>query len=287
LGRAYGNYAPRFTRDGVMNVWLAEKGQAGGETFGEHIYLYDVSTHRSETEWVREVAHEYGHSTLPIVGGYAQPEYAANGRLGERLYLRWLLKNPVPKDETHSWVRALKPAELKEGRLDAPIKLFANLGPESPKLRDTDTSAMDAFVGLALYLDAANGSDFLAEVLGNINRPIYGDGTDTGFRDVLERNYVYLQDPKITAQPVIRLRTADLPPQINYWVYLYDGKWNVELEMGDDGPQPVRVELDGKLCGANAAGAYTTPMIAKGWHRLRVVPDGIIMPTLREITLTK
>ena len=42
-------------------------------------------------ETTREVAHEYGHATLPAVGGsYTAPEAWSNGLLGEKLYLSYL-----------------------------------------------------------------------------------------------------------------------------------------------------------------------------------------------------
>ncbi len=108
LLRAYTDLTPRFAVDGAMNVWLAEKGEAGGEAFSENIYLQDIGAHRAPGEWVRELAHEFGHETLPPVGGYVKPEWASNGILGERLFMRWLLLNAArtkPNPGSRHWIR--------------------------------------------------------------------------------------------------------------------------------------------------------------------------------------
>jgi len=284
LARAYGGFTPRFAADGVMNIWLAEKGQAGGEAVNNNIYLFEVGTPRAEAEWVRELAHEYGHSTLPMVGGYAQPEWGANGRLGERLFLRWLLRNPSPA-EAHPWVKALNAAELKNTRIDAPIRLFASLGPHAPKLRETDATAMDGFVGLALYLEQAHGSAALSWALSNIKSPLYGTGEqDGGFRAMVES---YSRILLGGAQPFVTLNVSDLPKDLPYWVYLTEGVWRIELAARDDAPMQVTVEVDGTACTARSATSYTTPTLPPGWHRLRVSPEGIILPALSTIKLVK
>lgn len=92
----------------LVDVYLCNEGEPGGEhLFGEDqtnldewgkprksnmIYIYDLETFVSLPEMAREVAHEYGHATLPPVGGFSSPEYWANGELGERLYLTWMLR---------------------------------------------------------------------------------------------------------------------------------------------------------------------------------------------------
>jgi hypothetical protein len=93
---------------GVVDVYLCFGGEAGGEQRfdvdyqrknpvsgrpGERvntIYIYDLASFTDPTEKLREVAHEYGHATLPPVGGFQRPEDWANGYLGERVYLRWI-----------------------------------------------------------------------------------------------------------------------------------------------------------------------------------------------------
>ncbi|HTE17337.1 MAG TPA: hypothetical protein VK689_03020, partial [Armatimonadota bacterium] len=75
------------------NVWLARNGTAGGEEFEGHLYLFAILEHRAPAEWVRELAHEYSHTHLPRVGEFTQPEKWANGYLGERLFLKWMLSD--------------------------------------------------------------------------------------------------------------------------------------------------------------------------------------------------
>ncbi len=88
--------------NGIVDVFLCFGGEAGGEQFfGEDtvgkttyrnnsIFIYDMPSFTDSVEMAREVAHEYGHATLPPVGGYKQPEDWADGYLAEKIYLRWM-----------------------------------------------------------------------------------------------------------------------------------------------------------------------------------------------------
>lgn len=95
--------------DGMVDVYLCYGGKAGGEQLFDSeerlgivhnvntIYVYDVSNLTDPLETVREIAHEYGHASLPGVGNYQEPESWANGHLGERLFLSWLHRAIVNK----------------------------------------------------------------------------------------------------------------------------------------------------------------------------------------------
>jgi len=88
--------------DGIVDVYLCFGGKPGGEQLFDSeerngivrnvntVYVYDVSNLNDPLETLREIAHEYGHASLPGVGNYREPEAWANGHLGERLFLRWL-----------------------------------------------------------------------------------------------------------------------------------------------------------------------------------------------------
>src|SRR5206468_11771889 len=83
----------------TTNVWLTREGRPGGEEFKRNVYLYAVGEDRAPAEWVREVAHEYSHVVLPAFGPFASPERWANGYLGVRLFLKWLIDN----EQTDLW----------------------------------------------------------------------------------------------------------------------------------------------------------------------------------------
>lgn len=55
------------------------------------IVFFKMSEPRSEAEWVRELAHEYGHVVLPPFNGFKPPlEPYGNGALGETLNMLWI-----------------------------------------------------------------------------------------------------------------------------------------------------------------------------------------------------
>ncbi len=170
----------RFGRDATFprgaaesDVWLARSARpgegaghapgVGGETRDNQVYVFATGAPRSAVEWVRTLAHEWGHLTLPAARGFSAPEGDASGFLGERLYLKWLRaemlagKTPAPEDGTES-------AGLNQyhARQIAPlIARFQAAGPGSPKLDGRDAGAMDLYVGAALAADEALGSALL------------------------------------------------------------------------------------------------------------------------------
>ncbi|MBL8059720.1 MAG: hypothetical protein JNK63_03275 [Chthonomonas sp.] len=164
------DHSPSYFRR-IVDVYLCDRGKAGGEQrFGEdpgitdeygnpqrtnQIYIYDLPSFTKPLEMIREIAHEYGHATLPPIGGYKAPESWANGFLGEHLYLVWIAR------------------ELREGRLkpvdtlgatSADLQLYIR-NKISPKVQNAattrpdtglekrDASGMDALIGLALYAE--------------------------------------------------------------------------------------------------------------------------------------
>ncbi len=58
------------------------------------IVFFKTGQSRSEWEWLREIAHEYGHVILPPAAGFRPPlEPYGNGALGETLAMLWLAPN--------------------------------------------------------------------------------------------------------------------------------------------------------------------------------------------------
>ncbi|MDF2439652.1 MAG: hypothetical protein JWN98_636 [Abditibacteriota bacterium] len=69
--------------------WLAA-GQV--ESAPGDIMFFKMTQPRSEAEWLREIAHEYGHVALPPFGGFRAPlEPYGNGEIGETLGAMWAL----------------------------------------------------------------------------------------------------------------------------------------------------------------------------------------------------
>jgi hypothetical protein len=162
------DHAPR-TPDGrrLINVYVTYGGKAGGEQFKHaeyeantkvstnNIYIYDMASFTDPLEMAREVAHEYGHATLPEVGGYTEPEYWANGYVGEKLYLTWIrdllaanLLMPddfmgVTKEQLDGWVST---------NVDPLILAAAAKPPTMGALAKRDKAGLDLYVGLTVYM---------------------------------------------------------------------------------------------------------------------------------------
>ncbi len=169
--RARLNYQP-MAANSTVNVWLMDRpglqSDSGGEQIGNNIYLYDIYEERKLIEWVREIAHEYGHLALPGVCGFTEPEAWANGVLGERLFLKWL------DDDLRS--AKIKPADIAFGsRVDVEeynarqvsplIGRIARDGLNARLMARRDAAGMDYYTAFVLYLDSVYGSPLLLDAM--------------------------------------------------------------------------------------------------------------------------
>ncbi len=281
LVRANSGLGPRFSEDGVVNIWLAEEGEVGAEVYGENIYVYQVAAARTDLEWVREMMHEYGHQTLPTVGGYVDPEWAASGRLGERLFLRWLFANPDADLDNRGWTLGLDPVRLQERRINVLERKFAAVGPDNKMLLGTDVDAMDSFVGMALYLDVTRGGKWLAKTLGEVKTPSYA-----GKQGFLNTVVALEKASQNVDQPTVTLRLRDLPEKLPLWVYLETGNWGGTIDRADHMNLTITATVDGKDCPVTPAGSFHTGDITAGWHVITLKADGGL-PSYRELRLMR
>lgn len=160
------DHRPDYNR-GIVDVYLCYGGQAGGEQLFDQeivdnrpvkvntIYIYDLPSFNPPIERLREVCHEYGHATLPAVGGFQSPEDWANGYLGERLYIRWL-RNGLAK----GWFTTNDTLQATPGQLDGwlaknvnpMVTKVAENGPNASLLAQKGPDAMNAYMATALYM---------------------------------------------------------------------------------------------------------------------------------------
>ena len=158
-------------QSGRIDVYLCFGGQAGGEQLlGEvippngakpfkvnTIYIYDLPSFTDPVEMAREVAHEYGHATWPHFGGFTQPEEWAEGYLSEKVFLQWL-RNAMARNElTSDDALGATKAGLDKwiaANVDPLIVAGAQVLPTSERLADPSATGMNAFLGLALYINA-------------------------------------------------------------------------------------------------------------------------------------
>jgi hypothetical protein len=150
---------------GPLDVWLCERGPPGAFSAGTSLYLHAVGTQRDAPEWLREVAHEYGHAALPGLGGFTKTDDAwADGELGELLFVKWLA---AAKAEWLPWPVAAAEAAARVRR----DELIARAPkPNAKLLAGLDAKARDHFLGLALRVEAKGGPKLLADVLARCPR---------------------------------------------------------------------------------------------------------------------
>lgn len=159
---------PNF-HQGIVDVYLCFGGKPGGEQMFDldpqvippikvnTIYIYDLDSFKGAVEMAREVAHEFGHASLPPVGGFKKPEDWANGYLGERLFLRYLrdqiAAGRLTPDDTMGATGAQLDAWVK-ANVDPLVSQAAKEGPNATLLGSTGPEAMNSYMGLALYAAA-------------------------------------------------------------------------------------------------------------------------------------
>lgn len=154
-----------------FDVWLCRGGQSGGEQWKTNLYLYDIDTPRSSIEWVREVVHEYSHLALPAIGGYDAPEYWANGYLGERLIVRWLMRLPDgPARVEAAWGDFSGAPNFARLLLAPALAQYKKIGPNRVWLARKDEAGMRYMIGQALTFDDKYGAKRLGDALSRLPR---------------------------------------------------------------------------------------------------------------------
>jgi hypothetical protein len=152
----------------VVHIWVTREGEAGARAVGHDLYLHAVGVERSPGEWLREIAHEYGHMALPGIGGFNETDDPwADGYLAELLFPKWLAA--VGADECSGWpmAEAERQAEPRRQELIAEA-LAARDG--SSRLGGADDRSRRYFLGLALHVEAVAGPLFLGEALARCPR---------------------------------------------------------------------------------------------------------------------
>ena len=169
---------PQATNQQVVKVWLCESGPTGAEQYGDDMFVYDVGRNRLPEEWLREVAHEWGHYALPRMGRFTEPEPYASGVLGEALFLQLLadeaglvVGDPWPSLRARTAIEGLwgdgevALAGLLSGTRERTMDLWLREGPNSQLVAGLGQDAFDYLVGMLLWVDAAHGHDMLRSTL--------------------------------------------------------------------------------------------------------------------------
>jgi hypothetical protein len=160
LGSKYLGRISQWSKDGVVDIWLCEGGDVGGEQVGRNIYFYQIEKGREEVELIREVAHEWGHHIIPPIGPYEEPEEWANGCIGERLLLKLLLDN-LPS--SFSFLKGKLAAFVSE-RNEEVLRYYRQAGDSQELLRDNSKRGFLYIWGYILDISERKGMEYLREV---------------------------------------------------------------------------------------------------------------------------
>jgi len=176
-----------FNGTAAFDVWLCRGGQTGGEQWKTNLYLYDIDTPRSSIEWIREITHEYSHLALPAIGGYDAPEYWANGYLGERLIVRWLIRQPDGPARVEAVWGDFSGASNFVRLLLTPAQVqYHKIGPNTTWLARKDEAGMRYLIGQALTFDDKYGSKRLGGAFARL--PRFHDAAAKDFADALSES---------------------------------------------------------------------------------------------------
>jgi hypothetical protein len=255
--KRFGTLCARL-REKTVELWLTMDGQAGGEQINNNIYVYDFLSTRTELEWARELAHEYGHYLLPSPSGYSAPESWANGVLGERLFLKWLRDDgEQPVFATH---RDLQ--EYCEKQSDALIERYRQSPPDRALLAAADRKAFDAYTGLMLYADAVYGGASIMHILsympqaqsGNVRGTDFLAGLTAWLNDAQKVDINLLSSPMNVFIPNGRFRLGPERPKVklpptcrldrigNDWkLTSYGSSWT-RIQLESPAPQILKLE---------------------------------------------
>lgn len=267
---------PRFGRgSSEANLWLTRNTPdlsssvpgVGGETWDNHAYLFATGAERTPIEWVRTVAHEWGHLTLPGARGFVVPENDASGFLGERLYLKWL-REETRNSTAHGPADGVEVTGLNtyHARQITPlIARFQAVGPRSPDLDGTSRNAMDLYIGAALAADETLGSALLGRALFTV----------LGLR---ARDFVRALQTAVAQASVLPVRLPAWVPlsQTTYTVRAAPAGRPGTVAFADRPPFPVRGRTGTKL-----------RVQLPGWKWVRATSGGVQTITLERDVLGK
>ncbi len=205
------------------------------------IMVFRIHQPRTDTEWMREFAHEYGHVAWPDFKTFAPPiEPNANGILSETMVPIWLAENVAADEDNKKVVYPL----IEQTALPA-LQNWLNNGPDSQLANGDDEQARQYLQGLCVYVDRAYGTKVLSDVIQKLK-----DHNNTA-KDILDAfpeviantgiKSIYLPAAAINAP--INLATLIHKSPVNYitntnvdfHIYIPAGTTEIEIPWTGDG----------------------------------------------------
>lgn len=125
------------------------------------IMIFRIHEPRTDTEWMRELMHEYGHVAWPDFKTFVPPiEPNANGVLSETMAPIWLAQNTEDDDDNKKIVYPL----IQQTALPV-LQNWLKEGPDSQTAVGVDEQARQYLQGLCVYIDRVYGTKVLLDVM--------------------------------------------------------------------------------------------------------------------------
>lgn len=280
----------------LVKSYLCEEGPVGAESYKTSLFFYDVKVPRAPVEWARQAAHEMGHLLLPEYGRFTKPETFASGHLGERLLLQYLALEaglvagePWPAEAARQALAGLWPgqevqlAEYIKGSCRTSLDYWLAAGPDSPLVAGSGDEAMQYFIGLVLWVQAAHGADVMRQMMQNAIGATPADmvyaykGEVRKLADERELSWhagaLNLAASRLQTPPregALRREGVRLSPDdvAVYPVYVTEGAWTLKLDPPVAG---VQVTFDGRgPLPLDPASGLSLGRPTEGWHTLQL-----------------
>ena len=235
LGRMF-----RISESGGLHIWLCDNGQSGGQLSKDNLYIFNMGNERTSAQRCRELAHELGHSVLPGICGYTEPEPWANGYLGEQMLLRWLdasMKANQPQPQQYFGVTQKDISEMVTSRYESLLTAWRTGQYTETDLNRRDAVGMKALIGFIAYIQTVYGDDVLSESFRRIMAPNAQEMTKAFKRsvdDALPTELRILQTTKLYV-PACRISINGQAEQL-----VKKPEWRKVVVMG----APISVKLD-------------------------------------------
>ncbi len=246
-------------KSGTADVWICRDGEAGGEQSRSSIYLYDALASRSDFEWARIVAHEYGHYLLPGPSGYTEPEPWSNGLFGERLFIGWLYDElrtgRLSADDTGLLTLATAEDYYRK-QVEPLVDRIAANGPNAERLARKDKAGMDEAIALLLYADRLHGARSIPSMLEWLPPRL---GRQPSGRDFLDAYVAWLDH-----SDAIQHRPLGISPFQSYWP-------TGTFEASGLDHRPPDVSVQNAQESKSERGTVVT-IARSGWRQVRIGP---------------
>lgn len=318
LGKDAINVETRFANDGVIDVWLMKGGQPGAEqrpAYTEDLFFYGIDTPRPGIEWIREVAHEYGHQVIPPVDGYSNVvEPWATGIIGERLFLPWLATLGFGLKSAQGPFAATSADYDRYYRTNvlADVNFFLDRGPSETLGADRTKPGWRYLHGFLSYVNGQYGSGVLTATFKAGRKLAPGEymtGIDLvrAFQQVQRAPRAFTMAPRLPIPSLStsasmdgqgcmggRAVTVHQGDRLAWWVYLPAGVWEVNVVPSAPTTATLGIglgregEYDRSLVltpNGNQAQWVSLGTLAAGWHVLRMrgvnVPSALPLKAIR------